>query len=64
MHPLLTDVVIGSWTSATLLDVLGGRESEPAAEKLIAVGIDMWRREIARLVSRFLPKTIERQETA
>jgi ribose transport system permease protein len=31
---------------------------------IIAVGIDMWRREIARLVSRFVPKTIERQETA
>ncbi|MEJ7797770.1 MAG: Rieske 2Fe-2S domain-containing protein [Solirubrobacteraceae bacterium] len=39
LHPLLTDVVIGSWTSATLLDVLGGRRSEKAAERLIVVGI-------------------------
>jgi nitrite reductase/ring-hydroxylating ferredoxin subunit len=39
LHPLLTDVVIGAWTSANLLDVLGGRESRAASEKLIAVGI-------------------------
>lgn len=39
LHPLLTDVVIGSWTSATLLDLLGGRRSAPAAERLIAIGI-------------------------
>ena len=39
LHPLLTDVVIGSWTSATLLDVLGGDDDEAAAERLIAVGI-------------------------
>jgi nitrite reductase/ring-hydroxylating ferredoxin subunit len=39
LHPLLTDTVIGTWTSATLLDVLGGRRSAPAAERLIALGI-------------------------
>jgi hypothetical protein len=27
VHPVLTDVVIGTWTSASLLDVLGGRDS-------------------------------------
>ncbi|HEV7807966.1 MAG TPA: Rieske 2Fe-2S domain-containing protein [Solirubrobacteraceae bacterium] len=39
LHPILTDVVIGSWTSATLLDLLGGEGSDEAARRLIAVGI-------------------------
>lgn len=39
LHPLLTDVVIGSLVSATLLDVLGGDSDGKAAERLIAVGI-------------------------
>jgi len=39
LHPLLTDVVIGSLLSATLLDVLGGDRDGKAAERLIAVGI-------------------------
>jgi nitrite reductase/ring-hydroxylating ferredoxin subunit/uncharacterized membrane protein len=39
LHPLLTDVVIGSWTSATLLDLFGGSGSDEAAERLIAIGI-------------------------
>lgn len=37
LHPLLTDLVIGSFTSATILDLLGG--GDEAARKLIAVGI-------------------------
>jgi nitrite reductase/ring-hydroxylating ferredoxin subunit/uncharacterized membrane protein len=39
LHPILTDVVIGSWTSATLLDLVGGEGSDEAARRLIAVGI-------------------------
>jgi nitrite reductase/ring-hydroxylating ferredoxin subunit len=39
LHPLLTDVVIGSFVSATLLDVIGGAASDEAAERLISVGI-------------------------
>ena len=39
LHPVLTDVVIGSFTSATLLDLIGGRESDQAARRLIGVGI-------------------------
>lgn len=39
LHPLLTDVVIGSLVSATLLDVLGGDDDGRAAERLVAVGI-------------------------
>lgn len=39
LHPLLTDVVIGTWTSANLLDVVGGRESAMAARRLVAIGL-------------------------
>jgi nitrite reductase/ring-hydroxylating ferredoxin subunit len=38
-HPLLTDLPIGTWTSAALLDVFGGEDSRPAARRLIAAGI-------------------------
>jgi nitrite reductase/ring-hydroxylating ferredoxin subunit len=36
---MLTDVVIGSWTSAWLLDVGGGRRAEASADRLVAVGV-------------------------
>jgi nitrite reductase/ring-hydroxylating ferredoxin subunit/uncharacterized membrane protein len=40
LHPLLTDVVIGSFISATMLDVLGGDDGDgSAARRLIGVGI-------------------------
>ena len=39
LHPLLTDVPIGAWTSSLILDAVGGRESRRAADRLIAVGI-------------------------
>jgi nitrite reductase/ring-hydroxylating ferredoxin subunit len=39
LHPLLTDVVIGSFTSATLLDLLGGDEDGRATERLLGIGI-------------------------
>ena len=39
LHPLLTDLPIGTWTSAVLLDWLGGRSGEAAADRLIAMGI-------------------------
>ena len=39
LHPLLTDVPIGTWSSATILDVLGGRRSQQATERLIAIGV-------------------------
>jgi nitrite reductase/ring-hydroxylating ferredoxin subunit len=39
LHPLLTDVVIGSFTSASLLDLFGSRDDGRASEKLIAIGI-------------------------
>jgi nitrite reductase/ring-hydroxylating ferredoxin subunit/uncharacterized membrane protein len=39
LHPLLTDVVIGSWVSASILDFVGGKDAQKGAERLIAVGI-------------------------
>ena len=37
LHPLLTDVVVGSFTSATILDLVGG--DDDSVQRLIAVGI-------------------------
>jgi uncharacterized membrane protein len=39
VHPVLTDVVIGSFVSATLLDLVGGDRDGRASERLIALGI-------------------------
>jgi nitrite reductase/ring-hydroxylating ferredoxin subunit/uncharacterized membrane protein len=38
VHPMLTDVVIGSFTSASLLDVLG-TNSDAASQRLIGLGL-------------------------
>jgi nitrite reductase/ring-hydroxylating ferredoxin subunit len=39
VHPMLTDVVIGSFTSASLLDLLAPGGDGTASERLIAVGV-------------------------
>jgi nitrite reductase/ring-hydroxylating ferredoxin subunit len=39
LHPPLTDVVIGAWTSAVALDWLGGQRGGPAADQLVALGV-------------------------
>ncbi len=39
VHPVLTDFVLGSWTSATVLDVFGGPESASSARKLVGAGL-------------------------
>jgi nitrite reductase/ring-hydroxylating ferredoxin subunit/uncharacterized membrane protein len=39
LHPLLSDTVIGTWTSAMILDAIGGDDGGRAAEQLIGVGI-------------------------
>lgn len=39
VHPVLTDVVIGTWTSASVLDLVGGRASQEAARKLVGTGL-------------------------
>lgn len=39
VHPLLTDLPIGFWTSATVLDLVGGRRSAVAARRLVGLGV-------------------------
>ncbi len=39
LHPLLTDLPIGTWTSALILDIAGGPTSERAADLLVTVGV-------------------------
>ena len=39
LHPMLTDIPIGSFTSATLLDLVGGRRAQRAANLLATVGV-------------------------
>jgi nitrite reductase/ring-hydroxylating ferredoxin subunit/uncharacterized membrane protein len=39
LHPVLTDVPIGAWSSALVLDLLGGRRSRRAAQSLVGVGV-------------------------
>ena len=38
-HPALTDLPIGFWTSAALLDVLGGPGTEAASRRLVGAGL-------------------------
>ncbi|MDP8957922.1 MAG: (2Fe-2S)-binding protein, partial [Actinomycetota bacterium] len=38
LHPALTDAALGTWMSATLLDVLGSPELEGAARRLVGIG--------------------------
>lgn len=39
LHPMLTDVVIGTWASAGLLDLLGGDRDASAARRLVGAGV-------------------------
>ena len=39
LHPLLTDIPIGVWTSSVLLDWTGGQDSQSAADRLLLVGL-------------------------
>lgn len=39
VHPMLTDVVIGSFTAASVLDLLAPGDDGPASERLIALGV-------------------------
>jgi uncharacterized membrane protein len=39
LHPLLTDVPLGMWTAATVLDLVGGERSRPAAQRLVGLGL-------------------------
>jgi nitrite reductase/ring-hydroxylating ferredoxin subunit/uncharacterized membrane protein len=39
LHPVLTDLPIGMWSAAGLLDLVGGKRGRPAADLLIGAGI-------------------------
>ena len=39
LHPPLTDVAIGAWTSAVALEWFGGQRSGPGADRLVALGV-------------------------
>jgi nitrite reductase/ring-hydroxylating ferredoxin subunit/uncharacterized membrane protein len=39
LHPVLTDIPIGFWTSAFTLDLIGGRRSRAAAQTLVGLGV-------------------------
>lgn len=39
VHPLLTDLVLGSWTSASVLDLTGGPDGEASARRLVGTGL-------------------------
>lgn len=39
VHPVLTDLPIGFWTSAFTLDLIGGRRSRAAAQRLVGLGV-------------------------
>ena len=39
LHPMLSDVPIGAWSMASLLDLTGGQQMRPAAQRLVGVGV-------------------------
>ncbi|MGH9303002.1 MAG: Rieske 2Fe-2S domain-containing protein [Acidimicrobiales bacterium] len=39
LHPMLTDVPIGTWVAAGMLDFTGGRSSARAARRLVGLGV-------------------------
>lgn len=39
VHPLLTDVVIGTWSSASLLDLFAGDDAPRPAQRLVGIGL-------------------------
>jgi uncharacterized membrane protein len=39
VHPVMTDLPLGCWVSASLLDLLGGTQSRPAATRLVGIGL-------------------------
>jgi hypothetical protein len=39
VHPLLTDLVLGTWTSASVLDLFGGSDWAAPAQRLVGTGL-------------------------
>ena len=39
MHPMLTDLPIGLWTSSFILDVAGGRDARRTSQRFVGLGL-------------------------
>lgn len=39
LHPLMTDLPVGFWTSSMVLDLAGGRQMRPASQRLVGLGL-------------------------
>lgn len=39
IHPMLTDLTLGCWTSASILDLAGGRQARRSATLLVGAGL-------------------------
>ena len=39
LHPIMTDIPIGAWTSSILLDWMGGDDSRSASDRLVLIGV-------------------------
>lgn len=39
LHPMLTDLPIGFWTSSFVLDLVGGRAGRAASQRFVALGL-------------------------
>lgn len=39
LHPMLTDLPLGLWTSASVLDLVGGQDAAGPARRLVGLGI-------------------------
>jgi nitrite reductase/ring-hydroxylating ferredoxin subunit len=39
LHPVLTDVVVGTWTSSFILDMIPGKKTRKASDRLVDAGI-------------------------
>jgi len=39
VHPIMTDIPIGTWTSSVLLDWIGGQGDQSASDRLILAGV-------------------------
>jgi uncharacterized membrane protein len=39
LHPVLTDLPLGCWTSASIVDAIGGKSGRKAATRLLGVGL-------------------------
>ncbi len=64
LHPVLTDLPIGFWTSAWVLDIVGGRRSRRVATTLVGFGVASAAPTIASGMVEFSKLEGKKRETA